>query len=44
MTLNASRTGRGIKGLTLMVQNGIEATFSGGMAEWFKAAVLKTVE
>ena len=28
-----------------MVRNGIEANyFSGGMAEWFKAAVLKTVE
>ena len=28
-----------------MVRNGNEATyFSGGMAEWFKAAVLKTVE
>ncbi len=28
-----------------MVRNGKEATyFSGGMAEWFKAAVLKTVE
>ena len=44
-TLNSSRTGRGIKGLTLIVRNGKEATyFSGGMAEWFKAAVLKTVE
>ena len=28
-----------------MSRNGIEATyFRGGMAEWFKAAVLKTVE
>ena len=28
-----------------MVRNGIGANyFSGGMAEWFKAAVLKTVE
>jgi hypothetical protein len=28
-----------------MVRNAMEATyFSGGMAEWFKAAVLKTVE
>ena len=35
----------GIKGLTLKVRNGNEAEyFSGGMAEWFKAAVLKTVE
>ncbi len=45
-TLNPSLAGyKGIKTLTLMVRNGMEATcFSGGMAEWFKAAVLKTVE
>jgi hypothetical protein len=36
---------KGIKGLTLRVRNANEATcFRGGMAEWFKAAVLKTVE
>ncbi|VTR69472.1 hypothetical protein DESC_740211 [Desulfosarcina cetonica] len=35
----------GIKGLTLKIRNDIEPNYSrGGMAEWFKAAVLKTVE
>ncbi len=44
-TLNPSLGWLGIKGLTLRVRNGMQAThFSGGMAEWFKAAVLKTVE